>query len=60
MTSSRTVDAPKTPATAPVRSSPSSSSRPASSSNKAAPNISAAEKDEDAELEAILRKRGIE
>lgn len=60
VTSSRTVDAPKTPATAPVQSSLSSSSRPASSSNKAAPNISAAEKDEDAELEAILRKRGIE
>ena len=47
-------------ADAPVPTSPSSSSKPASSSNKAAPKISAAEKDEDAELEAILRKRGIE
>ena len=47
-------------ADAPVPTSPSSSSKPASSSNKAAPKISAAEKDADAELEAILRKRGIE
>lgn len=47
-------------ADAPVPTSPSSSSKPASSPNKAAPKISAAEKDEDAELEAILRKRGIE
>lgn len=60
VTRGRTADAPKTPADAPVPTSPSSSSKPASSSNKAAPKISAAEKDEDAELEAILRKRGIE
>ncbi|QQY14889.1 hypothetical protein JMX53_11825 [Cutibacterium avidum] len=60
VTRGRTADAPKTPADAPVPTSPSSSSKPASSPNKAAPKISAAEKDEDAELEAILRKRGIE
>lgn len=60
VTRGRTADAPKTPADTPVPTSPSSSSKPASSSNKAAPKISAAEKDEDAELEAILRKRGIE
>ena len=60
VTRGRTADAPKTPADARVPTSPSSSSKPASSSNKAAPKISAAEKDEDAELEAILLKRGIE
>ena len=57
VTRGRTADAPKTPADAPVPTSPSSSSKPASSSNKAAPKISAAEKDEDAELEAILPNR---
>ncbi|MGK2309354.1 hypothetical protein [Cutibacterium sp. V947] len=55
-TSSLPVDAPKTPATAPVRTPSSSSSEPTARSSK----ISATEKDEDAELEDILRKRGIE
>ena len=44
----------RTPTDAPVRTSePASSSKPS-------PTISGADKDEDAELEEILRKRGIE